>query len=93
MRSPMSKFIMVPRKVAEYHEGFNNITLDLIKNIEMKKDSHSALLSDVPSLLFNWSFECEYIWIILESCTVLIYEKRFCSCCFILPREAAWGTH
>ena len=60
MRSPMSKFIMVPRKVAEYHEDFNNITLDLIKNIEMKKDSHSALLSDVPSLLFNWSFECEY---------------------------------
>ncbi len=56
MRSPMSKFIMIPRKVAEYHEDFNNITLDLIKNIDMKKDSHSALLSDVPSLLFNWSF-------------------------------------
>ncbi len=59
MRSPMSKFMMVPRKVAEYHEDFNNITQDLIKNIEMKKDPQSALLSDVPSLLFNWSFECE----------------------------------
>ena len=67
MRSPMSKFIMVPRKVAEYHEDFNNITLDLIKNIEMKKDSHSALLSDVPSLLFNWSFECERTYFLLNS--------------------------
>ena len=58
-RSPMSKFMMVPRKVAEYHDGFNDITLDLLKNFEMKKDPQTGLLTDVPSLLFNWSFECE----------------------------------
>ncbi len=55
----MSKFMMVPRKVAEYHEDFNTITEDLIKNIEMKKDPQSALFRDLPSLLFNWSFECK----------------------------------
>ena len=59
VRSPMSKFMMVPRKVAEYHDGFNDITLDLLKNFEMKKDPQTGLLTDVPSLLFNWSFECE----------------------------------
>ena len=57
----MSKFIMVPRKVAEYHDGFNDISLDLLKNFEMKKDPQTGLLTNVPSLLFNWSFECEYM--------------------------------
>ena len=60
MRSPMSKFMMVPRKVAEYHEDFNNITLDLLKNIELKKHPDTSMLTDVPRCLFNWSFEGKY---------------------------------
>ena len=55
----MSKFMMVPRKVAEYHEDFNNITLDLLKNIELKKHPDTAMLTDMPKLFFKWSFECK----------------------------------
>ena len=66
MRSPMSKFMMVPKKVAEYHEGFNNITLDLLKNIDLKKHPDTAMLTDAPSHLFKWSFECKTACISLE---------------------------
>ena len=55
----MSKFIMVPRKVGEYHEDFNRITQDLMKLIEQKKDPQTQVVSDVNKLHFRWSFECE----------------------------------
>ena len=58
-RQPMSKFVMVPRKVGEYHEGFNAISQDLLKNILQLRDSETKILSDVCSLSFKWSFECE----------------------------------
>lgn len=56
-RQPMSKFIMVPRKVGEYHEDFNRITQDLMKLIEQKKDPQTQVVSDVNKLHFRWSFE------------------------------------
>jgi len=55
----MSKFVMVPQKVGEYHEGFNAITQDLLKNILQLRDSETKIISDVCSLSFKWSFECE----------------------------------
>jgi len=58
-RQPMSKFVMVPRKVGEYHEGFNAITLDLLKNILQLRDPETKILSDLCSLNFKWSFECK----------------------------------
>ena len=58
----MSKFAMVPRKVGEYHRGFNGITQDLLKNIVQLRDPETKILSDVPKLLFKWSFECKYIY-------------------------------
>ena len=54
----MSKFMMVPRKVGEYHEGLNLITLDLLKSIKKGRDVDTSTYSDVPSLLFKWAFEC-----------------------------------
>ena len=54
----MSKFMMVPRKVSEYHEGLNLVTLDLLKNINKDRDVDTAVYSDVPRLLFKWAFEC-----------------------------------
>ena len=55
----MSKFAMVPRKVAEFHEVFNDIARDLMKSIRKKRDPNSNILNDVPDLFFNWSFECK----------------------------------
>jgi len=57
----MSKFTMVPRKVGEYHTGFNAITQDLLKNVLQLRDPETKVLSDLPKLLFKWSFECKYI--------------------------------
>jgi len=54
----MSKFTMVPRKVGEYHMGFNAITQDLLKNILQLRVPETKIFSDVPKLLFKWSFEC-----------------------------------
>lgn len=56
----MSKFMMVPRKVGEYHEGLNAITLDMMENIRRGRDADTALYKDVPSLLFKWAFECMF---------------------------------
>ena len=57
-RQPMSQFMMVPRKVGEYHEGFNEIAKDLVAAIKALRTPDNDLLSNVPSLLFKWSFEC-----------------------------------
>ena len=54
----MSQFMMVPRKVGEYHEGFNEIAKDLMAAIKALRTPDNNLLSNVPSLLFKWSFEC-----------------------------------
>ena len=52
----MSKFMMVPRKVSEYHETFNEITLDLLEAIRLEKGEEDMLL-DVQSLMHRWAFE------------------------------------
>ena len=57
----MSKFAMVPRKVAEFHEDFNAITLDLLKKIQQQRNPEAKVVSDVADLLFQWSFECKCI--------------------------------
>lgn len=61
----MSKFMMVPRKVGEYHEGLNAITLDLLKNVRRDRDADTAIYNDVSSLLFKWAFECKLTIIII----------------------------
>ena len=55
---------MVPRKVAEYYTAFNLVTEDLLENIEATKDSETSALKDVTELLFRWSFECEWLWLV-----------------------------
>ena len=54
----MSKFMMVPRKVGEYHESFNEVALDLVDLIRLEREAED-MLSDVPSVLNRWSFECK----------------------------------
>lgn len=56
----MSKFAMVPRKAAEFHEDFNAITLDLLKKLQQQKNPETKVVSDVADLLFQWSFECKF---------------------------------
>ena len=58
-RQPISQFMMVPRKVGEYHEAFNEIANDMIKSIKLLRDPQSNIFYDVPNLLFKWSFECK----------------------------------
>ena len=58
-RRPISKFMMMPRKVAEYHEPFNDVTFDLLKKIRKSRDE-SGNLFDASSYFYKWSFECEF---------------------------------
>ncbi len=46
----------VPRKVAEYHEPFNVVTMDLIKSIKRSRND-SNMLIDTTALLQKWAFE------------------------------------
>ena len=57
----MSKFMMVPRKVGEYHEGLNAVTLDLLRNIKKGREADTAIYNNVPNLLFKWALECMLI--------------------------------
>ena len=54
----MSKFMMVPRKLGEYHETFNEVSLDLVDLIRRERGEED-MFSDVTSLMNRWSFECE----------------------------------
>ena len=54
----MSKFIMMPRKMAEYYESFNNITSDYMDHIRTLRKEDDVLL-DVNRSLSKWSIECE----------------------------------
>lgn len=65
----MSQFMMKPIKVQEQSPVFNQITDDLIKAIRHLRDHHTSVLSDVPKVFFNWSFECEF--------EQLLYNEKF----------------
>lgn len=73
-RQPLQKFSMVPRKVAEYHDGFNQVTEDLLRNIEEMEDPKTGVLKDVPELFYRWSFECKWCVHVLKW-SLLTVEK------------------
>ena len=54
----MSKFIMVPRKVSEYYESFNEVALDLMELIRLERGERDMFLN-VPDVMNRWSFECK----------------------------------
>ena len=56
-RKPISKHMMIPRKVFEYHESFNEVALDLLELIRVERKEGDMCL-DVPYVLKRWSFEC-----------------------------------
>ena len=58
-RKPISKFMMVPRKVGEYHEAFNEVALDLVDILRKERGKEDVFL-DVPGMMNRWSFECEF---------------------------------
>ena len=60
VRQPLQRFAMVPRKVAEYHDGFNQVTEDLLKKIEEMREPETGVLKDVSSPIHLWAFECRY---------------------------------
>ncbi len=53
----MSKFVAVPRKVAEFHTEFNGTARDLVANFRRLRDPETKILNDTLSLLTRWSFE------------------------------------
>ena len=55
---PISKFIMMPRKMAEYYRPFNEVAFDFMKLIRRKRNEDN-LLSDVVFSLNKWSLECK----------------------------------
>ena len=58
-RKPMSKFMMVPRKLGEYHEAFNEVSLDLVNLLKLERGEDN-IYCDVLSVLRRWSFECKW---------------------------------
>ena len=54
----MSKFTLVPRKIAEYHGDFNAISKDLKKVIRQMRDPDTNMLNNIPTVFYKWSFEC-----------------------------------
>ena len=50
--------MMVPRKLGEYHEAFNEVALDLVNVLRKEREKNNMFL-DVPSVLNRWSFECK----------------------------------
>ena len=71
-RMVMSK-ILVPRKVAEFHEDFNAISLDLVKKIQRKRNPETNVVSNTADLFMNWSFESKFHRL---GYTYLIYETH-----------------
>lgn len=55
---PISKFIMMPRKMAEYHESFNEVSSDFIDLIRAQRQEGGILL-DVVNSLNMWAMECK----------------------------------
>ena len=55
---PISKFIMMPRKMAEYHQPFNDVVFDFMKLVRSKRGKDDSF-SDVVLLLNKWSLECK----------------------------------
>ena len=51
--------MLKPKKVAEYHEGFNEVTQDLLKLIRHQRDPQSNIVADMVSPFFKWSLECK----------------------------------
>ena len=55
---PISKFILMPRKMAEYHGPFNEVTSDLISLIRNQR-TEDNVFADTTTSLKKWSFECK----------------------------------
>ena len=52
--------MMIPRKVAEFHEEFNHVSHDLLKAITQLRDKDTRIVNDiVGSLTSKWAFECK----------------------------------
>ena len=57
-RKPISKFIMMPRKMAEYYKPFNDVASDYVDLIRVQRQEDN-LLRDLTLSLNKWSMECE----------------------------------
>ena len=57
-RLPISKFIMMPRKMAEYHKPFNRVVQEYIDYLRTRRD-RDGLVADIPASLNKWSLECK----------------------------------
>ena len=58
-RVPISKFIMMPRKMAEFHEQFNQVSQDYINYVRANRNADDVFL-DFAESLTKWSFESKY---------------------------------
>ena len=52
--------MMIPRKVAEFHEEVNHVSHDLLKAIAQLRDKDTRIVNDiVGSFTYKWAFECK----------------------------------
>lgn len=56
-RKPISKFTMVPQRVAGYWKDFNLITLDFLDIIRRDRHKITMQICDISPYIFRWSFE------------------------------------
>ena len=57
-RVPISKYIMMPRKMADYWRPFNDVTVDLVKHIRHFRGKDDVM-ADTVAIMSKWSLECK----------------------------------
>ena len=50
--------MLMPRKLAEYNDGFNAVSSDLVRELKRTREEKTAVLRHVPDFLFKMSLQC-----------------------------------
>ena len=66
--------MLMPRKLAEYNDGFNAVSSDLVRELKRTREEKTAVLRDVPDFLFKMSLECTYVYISILNCKAMVLK-------------------
>ena len=58
-RVPISKYIMMPQRMADYWIAFNEVSLDLVKYVQNHRDERNRIQNTV-AIMKKWALECKY---------------------------------
>ena len=55
--------MLMPRKLAEYNDGFNAVSSDLVRELKRTREEKTAVLRHVPDFLFKMSLVFTFVYI------------------------------